>query len=109
MPAVSVVMTVHGDLRFLDAAVDSVLGQTLADLELVIVDDGTGDRVMFSRVAEQDRRIRIVTLPENVGTYAAVPQICLQCRRWVRPFASPWGRSRSLVADPRDQPRRQPP
>lgn len=64
-------MTVYGDLRFLDAAVDSVLRQTHADLELVIVDDGTGQETVFSRLAALDPRIRILTNERNLGTYAA--------------------------------------
>ena len=39
-PKASVVMTVYDDLRFLDAAIDSVLKQDFADLELIVVDDG---------------------------------------------------------------------
>ena len=41
MPLVSVLMSVHNDMRFLREAVDSVLAQTLADLELILVDDGS--------------------------------------------------------------------
>lgn len=70
-PAASVVMTVYGDLRFLDAAVDSVLRQTHTDLELVIVDDGTGQEQVFSRLAALDPRIRVITNEQNIGTYAA--------------------------------------
>lgn len=64
-------MTVYGDLRFLDAAVDSVLRQTHADLELVIVDDGTRQEPVFSRLAALDPRIRVLTNEQNTGTYAA--------------------------------------
>ena len=70
-PAVSVVMTVYGDLRFLDAAVDSVLRQTHTDLELIVVDDGTGEEQVFSRLAALDPRVSVLTNQQNVGTYAA--------------------------------------
>ena len=42
------IMTVYNDLRFLDAAVDSILQQEFRDLELIIVDDGTGQDAMFA-------------------------------------------------------------
>jgi glycosyltransferase involved in cell wall biosynthesis len=70
-PTVSVVMTVYKDFRFLDAAVDSVLAQTFRDFELIIVDDGNRDDARFAALARRDPRIRIVGLPDNVGTAAA--------------------------------------
>ena len=42
-PRVSVVMANYNYARYLRAAIDSVLGQTLADLELIVVDDGSTD------------------------------------------------------------------
>ena len=70
-PGASVVMTVYNDLRFLDAAVDSILQQEYRDLELIIVDDGTGQPAVFDALARRDPRIRIVVNPVNIGTAAA--------------------------------------
>ena len=70
-PAVSVVMTVYNDFRFLDAAVDSVLAQDFRDLELIIVDDGNARDAMFDALARRDPRIRIVVNPTNLGASAA--------------------------------------
>ncbi len=70
-PRASVVMTVYNDLRFLDAAVDSILQQEFRDLELVIVDDGTGQEAIFQSVARRDPRIRLVVNETNLGTAAA--------------------------------------
>jgi hypothetical protein len=53
-PRASVVMTVHHDLRFLDAAVESVLSQQFRDFEFIIVDDGTGQEAIFDALAERD-------------------------------------------------------
>lgn len=64
-------MTVYNDLRFLDQAVDSVLQQDFRDLELVIVDDGTGEDALFRSLQQRDPRIRIVVNPINIGTAAA--------------------------------------
>jgi glycosyltransferase involved in cell wall biosynthesis len=44
MPLVSVIMPAYNRERFIRAAVDSVLGQTFLDFELIAVDDGSTDR-----------------------------------------------------------------
>ena len=66
-PRVSVVMTVYRDFRFFDAAVESVLGQDFADLELIIIDDGNNDPDRFAEAARRDPRIRVLSNPTNVG------------------------------------------
>ena len=70
-PRASVIMTVYNDLRFLDAAVDSILQQEFRDLELIIVDDGTGQDAIFEALRHRDPRIRLVTNPANAGASAA--------------------------------------
>ena len=42
-PLVSVVVPSFDNARFIGAAIDSVLAQTLDDLELIVIDDGSGD------------------------------------------------------------------
>jgi len=79
-PTASVVMTVYRDFRFLDAAVASVLDQEFADFELIIVDDGNGDDTLFEALARRDPRIRIVSMPANVGTAAAANAGIAQAR-----------------------------
>jgi glycosyltransferase involved in cell wall biosynthesis len=64
---VSVVLTVYNDLRFLDAAVGSILDQTYRDFEFIIVDDGTGQPDVFARLAARDPRIRIITNETNLS------------------------------------------
>lgn len=79
-PAASVVMTVYRDFRFLDAAVGSVLEQEFTDFELIIVDDGNGEGALFETLARRDPRIRIVSMPANVGTAAAANAGIAQAR-----------------------------
>src|ERR1019366_5643132 len=42
-PRISVIMAVYNGERYVREAVDSILAQTLSDLELVIVNDGSFD------------------------------------------------------------------
>lgn len=67
MPLVSVLMVFHRDTPFLRPAIASVLGQTLRDLELVLVDNGTGLTSEGLGVLGQDPRLTWVRLPTNVG------------------------------------------
>ena len=68
-PDVSVVIIAFNDAKRLPQAVRSVLDQTLANLELIIVDDastdGTGE--VADGFARVDPRVRAVHLPENSG------------------------------------------
>jgi len=58
-PVVSVVMAVLDGERFLEQAVQSVLDETLTDLELVVVDDGSTDATadILARFAARDPRV----------------------------------------------------
>jgi hypothetical protein len=57
-PAASVVMSVRDGERYLAAAIESVLTQTVRNLELVVVDDGSTDsspEILASYAARDDR------------------------------------------------------
>lgn len=71
-PRVSVVMGVYKEFRFLDAAVDSILGQNFRDLELIIVDDGNQRDDLFSTLLARDPRLRLVSHPVNLGHATAL-------------------------------------
>ena len=79
-PRVSVVMTAYNDLRFIDAAIKSVLAQTFESFELIIVDDGTGRSDIFGRLAGLDQRIRVIVCDRNIGTYAAANRGIMSAR-----------------------------
>ncbi|MGH3803136.1 MAG: glycosyltransferase family 2 protein, partial [Pseudonocardiaceae bacterium] len=70
MPDVSVVVIVYNDAERLPAAVRSVLDQTLAGVEVVIVDDCSKDRsfaIAQELEAAHPGRVRAFRLPENSG------------------------------------------
>ncbi len=73
-PEVSVVMAVHNGEAHLRAALDSVLGQTAAALELVVVDDGSDDGTpeILARAAQRDPRMALVTNEKNLGLTASL-------------------------------------
>ncbi|HEV8238672.1 MAG TPA: glycosyltransferase [Thermoanaerobaculia bacterium] len=65
-PRVSVVVTCHDLGRFLDEAVGSVLAQTLAGVETIVVDDGSTDAdtlAVLDRIAHPG--VRVLRLPHG--------------------------------------------
>src|SRR5690625_1362563 len=54
-------------------AVNSILEQTWKNLEIIVVDDGSGPeyRAVFDQLGSLDRRVKVVTTPQNAGTYKA--------------------------------------
>ena len=70
-------MAVHNGERFLAQAIDSVLAQTFADFELVVVDDGSTDATatILHAYRERDRRLELITQP-NAGYIAALNAGC---------------------------------
>jgi hypothetical protein len=73
-PHVTVLMPVFNRERFLDEAIDSVIGQDFGDFELLAVDDGSTDRTpeILRAWAGRDARIVVITLPGNQGIPAAL-------------------------------------
>ena len=66
-PKVSVVLTCYNLGAYLEEAVDSVLGQTFQDFEIVIVDDGSTDPQTIKLLANYERpKTRVVHI-ENRG------------------------------------------
>ena len=65
-------MSVHNGLPFLNEAVDSILSQTFAEFEFVIVDDASTDETPVYLRGLEDPRIRVISLPENIGLTAAL-------------------------------------
>lgn len=66
-PLISVVMSVYNEEKYLQEAIDSILGQTVQDFELIIVDDCSTDRTHEILREYQDPRIHVVWNEENKG------------------------------------------
>lgn len=81
LPRVSVLMPVRNAQRYLDAAIRSVLAQTFADFEFIIVNNGSTDRTadILARHAAGDRRLRLIDCPIP-GIVAALNKGLLACR-----------------------------
>ena len=73
MPLVSVIMSVYNGEEYLAAAIESILAQTFADFEFIVVDDGSQDRSpqIVREYMNRDGRIRLIQLERNLGPAAA--------------------------------------
>ncbi len=67
-PVVSVIVPVYKVERYLVRCVDSIMRQTLSDLEIILVDDGSPDRCpqICDELASRDGRIKVIH-KENEG------------------------------------------
>ncbi len=67
----SVVMAVHNGERYLGEAVESVLAQSMADFEFLIVDDASTDRTpeILSMYRSQDPRLRTIRNEQQLGPF----------------------------------------
>src|SRR3954466_9053437 len=63
-----VLMPAYNAAAFIGPAIDSVLAQTVRDLELLVIDDGSKDGTLAiaQDYAKRDPRVRVVTQP-NAG------------------------------------------
>jgi glycosyltransferase involved in cell wall biosynthesis len=68
-PRVSVLIGAYDNAATLDVAIDAILAQTVRDLELLLIDDGSRDATpaVIAAAAARDPRIRTLTMERNVG------------------------------------------
>jgi len=69
VPVVSVGVPVFNGAQRLEQTLDSILAQTLSDIEIVISDNGSTDETpaICARYADRDPRIRVFRQPRNIG------------------------------------------
>ncbi len=72
MPRFSVVVPAYNAVKTVEATIGSVLAQTVGDLELIVVDDGSADETprLVAAIAADDARVELLEQP-NQGTAGA--------------------------------------
>ena len=61
-PIISVVIPVYNVEAYIERCVNSVRNQTVENIEIILVDDGSPDQspVLCDQYAEKDRRVRVI-------------------------------------------------
>lgn len=73
LPTISVVMPVYNAGEYLSLAIDSLVGQTFTDFEVIAINDGSSDESgeILDKIAETDSRFRIIH-QKNKGLVATL-------------------------------------
>lgn len=68
-PKVSIIIPCYGVERYLDRCMKTVVNQTLKDIEIILVDDSSPDRVpeICDEWAKSDNRIKVIHKEKNEG------------------------------------------
>lgn len=80
-PKVSIVVTSYNIEAYISQCLETICGQTLKDIEIIVVDDGStdGTKSVISEFAKKDDRIVFVPLPENtIGGVASAANAGLE-------------------------------
>lgn len=70
-PMVSVIMPSYNAAETISSSIQSVLDQSLTNLELIIIDDGSTDNTVEQVSLIKDSRLRIIKLERNLGVAEA--------------------------------------
>ena len=73
MPKVSVILPCYNVAPYVGACLDSLVNQTLRDIEIICVDDKSTDDTanIIKKRAGADARIKLIELPKNAGVSVA--------------------------------------
>ena len=63
MTSVSVIIPAYNSASYIEGSVRAAMGQTVTDIEIIVIDDGSTDdtRSIASALASKDRRVRVVS------------------------------------------------
>ncbi|MGA3361538.1 MAG: glycosyltransferase [Solirubrobacteraceae bacterium] len=75
-PRVSAIIGAYNNAATLQRAIDSLLAQSVDDLELIVIDDGSSDASpeIARAAAAHDPRVRAIALGENIGISRSLNQ-----------------------------------
>ena len=81
-PIISIIIPVFNVEKYLHECLDSVINQTLQDIEIICVNDKSTDSSsqILESYAQQDNRVKIINKDKNEGTLLARKTAVLQAK-----------------------------
>lgn len=72
MPLISIIIPIYNVEKYLDRCINSVINQTLTDIEIILINDGSTDKSLeiCNKYAERDERIILIN-QNNLGASVA--------------------------------------
>ncbi|WP_266172049.1 glycosyltransferase family 2 protein [Dyella subtropica] len=77
MPKISIISSAYNAEKYIKEMIDSVLSQSLSDLEFIIANDGSTDRTADIIRSYSDSRIRFIDHVENAGQVRRLHELTL--------------------------------
>lgn len=74
MTKISVIVPIYKVEQYLPQCLDSIINQTLADIEILLIDNGASqaEKTIIDSYKNNDNRIRVITFDKNVGYGKAI-------------------------------------
>jgi len=72
-PIISITIATYNVEKFIDESLDSIVNQSLKDVEIICIDDGSTDRTLdiINEYASRDSRIKVISKKKNEGLAVA--------------------------------------
>jgi glycosyltransferase involved in cell wall biosynthesis len=74
MPKISVIVPVHNTEKFLGKCLDSLVAETIEDIEFILIDDASTDKsneILTSYQKKYPNKIKLIRLEKNQGAAVA--------------------------------------
>lgn len=83
MPKISILVAVYNTVAYLPQCLDSLLSQTLKDIEVLCVDDASTDKSLdiLYQYAEKDDRVKVFALKRESWNRLCSKHGTVQCLR----------------------------
>lgn len=82
---ISVIIPVYNAEQYIESCLGSICEQTMTDLEIICINDGSTDGSLskLQRIAQKDKRIKIVDIPNGGASKARNMGINLSTKKYL--------------------------